>query len=235
MGQSPTTLSHEQKNKEIAMHFSDSAHASGSKLTKLGIVAVLHVALGAALIQSMSTIVHIVPPSIIDTFPVPPLTPPPEPPSPINLPTVAPPTIVTPQVEVLVEQTLEPLVRSVTESDTTVPVEALPPGPVVPEQPQPAARPAKIYNAVLANADACVTPDYPSRSARNGHTGEVTLALLVGVNGQVADARVTRSSGYRELDRAAIAALRLCEFKPASNNGAPEAAWAQIAYVWRLD
>jgi protein TonB len=37
------------------------------------------------------------------------------------------------------------------------------------------------------------------------------------------------------LDRAALDALSLCKFKPATSNGSPEAGWAQIAYDWKLD
>ena len=32
-----------------------------------------------------------------------------------------------------------------------------------------------------------------------------------------------------------MSALSLCQFKPATNNGVPEAGWGQIAYVWTLD
>jgi protein TonB len=63
----------------------------------------------------------------------------------------------------------------------------------------------------------------------------VTLALLVGTDGRVTSSRVQTSSGSRELDRAAVNALSLCQFKPAMNNGVPEAGWAQIAYVWSLE
>jgi protein TonB len=46
---------------------------------------------------------------------------------------------------------------------------------------------------------------------------------------------VQKASGSRELDRAAVNALSLCRFKPATNGAAAEAGWAQIAYVWSLD
>ncbi|HEY0065332.1 MAG TPA: TonB family protein [Telluria sp.] len=93
----------------------------------------------------------------------------------------------------------------------------------------------KVFTAALANAKDCVLPDYPATAARNGYTGTVSLALLIGTNGEVSDSRVQKSSGYRELDRAAVAALRMCKFKPATSNGVAEPAWGQIAYVWRLD
>ena len=92
----------------------------------------------------------------------------------------------------------------------------------------------KVYMAALANAGDCVRPDYPARAARNGDTGTVSLALLIGVDGKVTDARVKQTSGFKELDRAAISALSMCKFKPATTNGVAEPAWGQIAYVWSL-
>jgi len=87
----------------------------------------------------------------------------------------------------------------------------------------------------VASAGNCAVPNYPANSARNGDTGTVGLALLIAPDGHVADSRVTSSSGFRELDRAAVAALSSCRFKPATTNGVPEAAWGKIAYVWTLE
>jgi protein TonB len=51
----------------------------------------------------------------------------------------------------------------------------------------------------------------------------------------VTSSRIQHSSGYRDLDKAAVNALSMCQFKPAMNNGTPEAGWAQLAYVWTLE
>jgi protein TonB len=115
--------------------------------------------------------------------------------------------------------------------------------PTAPAQTAPDAPPAtnagantgQMHSAVLADANGCALPDYPSSAARNGETGTTTLALLVGTDGRVSSARVQQSSGSRVLDRAALNALSLCKFKPALNNGVPEAGWGQLAYVWKLD
>ncbi len=87
----------------------------------------------------------------------------------------------------------------------------------------------------MGMSSACARPEYPARAAREGAEGTVTLALLISTSGQVADAKVQRTSGSRELDRAAISALSMCTFKPATANGVPTQAWGQIAYVWTLD
>ena len=93
----------------------------------------------------------------------------------------------------------------------------------------------EMHTAVLADASACQKPSYPTAAARNGDTGTVTLALLVGTDGRVADSKIQKTSGYRDLDRAARNALSLCQFKAATTNGVPQQAWAQMNYVWTLE
>lgn len=51
-------------------------------------------------------------------------------------------------------------------------------------------------------------PDYPSRAKRQGMDGQVALALFVNRCGDVRDAWVVESTGYRELDREAVRAAR---------------------------
>ena len=52
-------------------------------------------------------------------------------------------------------------------------------------------------------------PSYPLSERRLHHTGKVILYGRIAEDGHVADIRVLQSSGYSELDRCAIAALRL--------------------------
>jgi protein TonB len=92
-----------------------------------------------------------------------------------------------------------------------------------------------MRTAVLADANGCALPAYPPAAAREGITGTSTLALLVGADGRVSSARIEHTSGSRVLDSAALNALSLCKFKPATNNGVPEAGWARLAFVWTLD
>lgn len=224
------------------MHFSDNADGTGSKFTKIAIVSALHVAVGAALIHNMDSKMFTMP-QVVDDIVLftpeapkpPPPPPPPEPPKP--KPKTAPaPKVFTPPVEVDVPQ--EPTVEApiqTTSEPAPEPVEAT--GPSTPEAPAapPSANTGEMFSAALANADACAKPDYPAKAARNGETGTVTLALLIGTDGRVTDSKVQRSSGSRELDRAAQSALSLCKFKPAMQGGVAAAGWGQIAYVWTLD
>ena len=217
-------------------------HRNDGKTVKLALVAALHVALGAVFIQGINTKRITLPglpdPVVVtlDTkdFPKPV---PPDPPKP--MPKVAPPDVVVPQVEVdVAPPTTPPPLTATTHTDADPGPAPFPdalPDIVREAPPVPKTTPGRMHTAVLADANACALPDYPAAAARRGDTGTTTLALLVGADGRVSSARVEHSSGSRDLDRAAVNALSLCRFKPATENGMAQAGWAQIAYDWKLD
>jgi protein TonB len=70
-------------------------------------------------------------------------------------------------------------------------------------------------------------PDYPQQSQRLGETGTVVLRVEIDEKGNVADARVSNSSGFARLDAAALAAVRRWRCTPASRNGQNVRAIAQ--------
>lgn len=69
-----------------------------------------------------------------------------------------------------------------------------------------------------------IKPEYPELAKQAGVDGTVLVALLVGTDGRVKDARVTRSASPL-LDRAALEALRRWVFRPALASGHPVAVW----------
>ncbi|MQA20434.1 TonB family protein [Rugamonas rivuli] len=89
--------------------------------------------------------------------------------------------------------------------------------------------------AVFVDARACPTPAYPINAYRNGESGSVLLALLVGNDGRVLESKVQKSSGSSDLDKAARKALSQCRFKPASSDSQAEPTWATLTYVWSID
>ncbi|MGJ9420064.1 TonB family protein [Massilia sp. CMS3.1] len=220
------------------MHFSSMHQDSGSKAGKFALVACLHALIAVGVVNMMNNKVISLPslPDDLTVFmtpePVPPT--PPEPPS--VTPKLAPPQIVVPKVELEVPP---PAIDNPVQATTDVqpmPEPAQPTQPDVPAQPTtPSATSGAMRSAVLADANGCAKPNYPANAARNGETGTVTLALLVGLDGRVTGSRIQKSSGSRDLDRAAVNALSLCQFKPALHNGVRQAGWAQIAYVWSLE
>lgn len=93
---------------------------------------------------------------------------------------------------------------------------------------------AAVFVGAVVEAKSCDKPEYPRNSLRNGDTGVVTLELLIGVDGKVSESRIEQTSGYKELDRAALAGLSLCRFKPATLNGKAQKSWAKLQYAWNL-
>ena len=77
-------------------------------------------------------------------------------------------------------------------------------------------------------------PEYPDNARNKGWEGTVRLQILVGTEGQVEDVRVIGSSGYAELDQAALRAVRSWRFSPALQKGMPVAAWATLPVVFDL-
>ncbi|YCM43397.1 TonB family protein [Verrucomicrobiaceae bacterium 227] len=61
------------------------------------------------------------------------------------------------------------------------------------------------------------SPRYPSSARRAGHEGTVTVTFTVGTNGRVSAVRVSKSSGHRSLDSAAVSTISKWKFKPARN------------------
>jgi protein TonB len=225
------------------MHFSHLHHDNGSKATKFALVAGLHALIAVGVVNMLNNRSITLPSLPTDLTVL--LTPEPvAPPVPVDPPTpmpqVAPPSIVVPRIDIEVPP--PPVDNPLQATTTEVPPVQQPAQPAQPVQAEvsskpgtPATNSGAMRSAVLADASGCVKPNYPAASARNGDAGTVTLALLVGADGRVTGSRIQKSSGFRELDRAAVNALSQCQFKPAMNNGVPEAGWGQIAYVWTLD
>ncbi len=79
-------------------------------------------------------------------------------------------------------------------------------------------------------------PDYPSASRRLGEAGSVVLALLVGEDGKVKEAKVETSSGFPRLDEAAVKeALRRWKFIPGTEEGKPTTMWHKVKVTFRLE
>lgn len=62
-------------------------------------------------------------------------------------------------------------------------------------------------------------PPYPNTARRRGWEGEVLLLVEVSAAGEVCKIMVSRSSGYRILDRAATNAVYRWKFQAALRNG----------------
>jgi TonB family protein len=78
---------------------------------------------------------------------------------------------------------------------------------------------------------------YPGTALLAGEAGVTTLGFVIGTDGNVSDVRVLQSSGFNDLDEAALACARTWRYKPAMKTGAPVAvSWeSRIVWVWDLD
>lgn len=78
-------------------------------------------------------------------------------------------------------------------------------------------------------------PTYPASAVRNREEGTVMLVVDVGVDGRPTDVRVQERSRSRDLDRAAIEAVRGWTFEPAIRDGKPEASSVRVPVDFQLE
>ncbi|MCB1572173.1 MAG: energy transducer TonB, partial [Xanthomonadales bacterium] len=67
--------------------------------------------------------------------------------------------------------------------------------------------------------ESIVRPKYPLEARRRGEQGTVVLRVLVGRDGLPVEVDIARSSGSRQLDRAAREAVLRSRFRPVQVNG----------------
>ena len=80
-----------------------------------------------------------------------------------------------------------------------------------------------------------VAPVYPAALQQQGVEGSVKLRFVVGSNGQIEEVSIVASSGYPEMDEAALAAAEQYVFSPAENvYGVPVRCAVTRTVVFRL-
>ncbi|TFW20851.1 energy transducer TonB [Massilia arenosa] len=77
--------------------------------------------------------------------------------------------------------------------------------------------------------------EYPKASLMNEEQGTVTMSFLVNADGSVAESKLEKTSGFKNLDKAALKAIAACKFKPGTKDGAPAQTWTKVDYAWKLD
>jgi len=212
----------------------------GKNLTGIAIVIVLHLIIAYGIITGLgkrmvSKMTEAVETKIIEDVkpPPPPETPPPPPPPEMK----APPPPFIPPVEVQV-QTPPPQQNVIANTTTQAPVSKeinrAPPVPDAP--PAPPAKPAgPARTAAVVDFNTCSKPEYPKSSLRNEETGTSTILFKIAADGSVQGASIQKSSGFRDLDRAAMTALSKCRFKPGTENGTAVESSQPVQYVWTLE
>lgn len=210
----------------------------GKNFTGITVVILVHAVAAYMLISGLGTrmvtkMAEAVETKIIEEVKPPPPADVPPPPPPPEMKAPPPPFI--PPVEVNVQQP-PPVQTTIANATNVKPATTELPRPTPPAQPTPvAANPNPVRVAAVADFNTCAKPEYPKASLRNEETGTSTVSFLIGVDGRVVDSKILKSSGFRDLDRAAQTAIGKCRFKPAMVDGKPEQGWQPVQYVWTLE
>ena len=95
-------------------------------------------------------------------------------------------------------------------------------------------RDAMVPDPVQAGILSLPEPMYPVLSRKRGEEGRVVLEVSISAEGRVRSAEIQTSSSYSRLDRAALDAVKMAIFRPATEFGAPVQSERTIAYRFEL-
>lgn len=76
--------------------------------------------------------------------------------------------------------------------------------------------------------------EYPDSAQVNGEQGSVLVSVYVRPNGRASKIRVAQSSGFADLDNAAVESVLNWRFVPAMQDGDPVSDWAAVRVVYQL-
>lgn len=186
---------------------------SGNKITALIIVALIHLALGYALVTGLaySAAKQIL--KKVTTVDIKEPEKPKEPPPPPPKQNTPPPPIVAPPVKV--DLAPPPVIETV---QTPPPPAPPPPVFVAPAAPPPPRFTPKGAQPKGNPANWATSNDYPSRALREEREGTTGFRVSVGTDGKVIDCSITSSSGSPDLDAATCDNVRRrARFTPATD------------------
>ena len=194
---------------------------SGNRVVAIIIVALIHIALGYALVTGLAynavqKVVERV--TTVDVEEPPPPEPEDEPPPPPeDIPETAPPPPVAPPPPMNIAVT-PPQIRTQVNIPPPAPPALTIPPPAPPAPPAPPSRARGVSPDGLNRWAARIQDDYPSSALRREEQGTVTMRITVGANGRVEACAVSGSSGSSALDDAACRGMqRYARYNPALN------------------
>lgn len=77
-------------------------------------------------------------------------------------------------------------------------------------------------------------PPYPDSAQTNGEQGTIVLDVYVRTNGKPGKVKVSQSSGFEDLDTAAIEGVANWRFVPALRDGDQVADWTTVKIVYQF-
>ncbi|MES2959646.1 MAG: energy transducer TonB [Pseudomonadota bacterium] len=221
------------------MNYAEQQRNPGKHAIGIGIVIVMHILLGWALINGLARTVIEVIKGPIETKIIEEIKPPPPPPE--NLPPppkfAPPPPSFVPPPEVVVNPPPTPA-PTITVTPVAPPPAPVAIAPVAPEAP-PAPAPARVAAVAAITSVSDCKPDYPAAALKEEATGTTKIRFTIDAAGKMIGAEVLRSAGpsraHKTLDRAAVSGLSECKFRPGRDeNGKAVGAFADVEYVWKL-
>ena len=224
------------------MDFAEQQQNSGKHAMGFGIVVVLHIVLGWALVNGLAQRLVEVIKSPLETKIIEEVKPPPPPP-PENLPPppkfAPPPPSFVPPPEVNVQAPPNPAPTiTVTRVAPPPSVVTVAPATAAPAAVAVRAQPVRTEPKLDFNSAACERPDYNAAARRAEAQGNVTVLYTMDVTGVINEASVEKSSGptreHKMLDRLTLEAVKSCKGKPGSLDGKPEKLTSRVTYVWKL-
>lgn len=191
----------------------------------MGLVAAIHVGVLFAIAQSLGITSISVEPVTEATF-IDKTTPPDDPPR------IPDPVIVPPEGGIVIPRDIPPLAfeqdQIIEEPSLTTGTEEVPTGSAV-VQPE-------VISVRQDPRRPLSKPQYSARMIREGNQGTIDIEVYVMPNGRVGDARVVKSTGFEELDLAALAeAKRNWRLLPATRDGVAVAQWHRLRVTFKLN
>jgi protein TonB len=98
-----------------------------------------------------------------------------------------------------------------------------------------APKPVVSAPASIGRAHVCGQRYYPALANRLGHQGTTTLGFTISADGGISNISVANSSGYDELDQAAVACAASWTYKPAMQNGQAVSVPWKANVKWNLN
>jgi len=138
--------------------------------------------------------------------------------------------VVKPEIENVVQPVDEPMPQLDIEEAVAPPADV----PMAPSENAIAATATPSAAAQDLKTSQRVDPVYPPASRRAGEEGTVRVRVLVDESGRPKDVVIAKSSGFAQLDEAAMAAVRKWRFVAATNGQQAISAWTQVAVTFRL-
>ena len=229
------------------MNYAEQQRNSGKHAVGIGVVVVMHILLGWALLNGLARTVIEVIKGPIETKIIEETKPPPPPPE--NLPPPPkfqpPPPSFVPPPEVVVNTPPTPapaITVTPVAPPPAPPVVIAPVAPAAPPAPPQVTAPARVNaRPAIGNVSACAptADDYPAAAVKEEATGTTRVRFTVDANGKLSSADVVRSAGasrsHKQLDRVAVTKLSECKFTPgADENGRPVGGSFEVEDVGKL-